>query len=164
MVNVFMNNRFKSYQGFSLVELLVAMAIIGVIASIGMPMYTEQMNKGRRVEARDILRDIAFEITALRTTPAQSYAAASLAGEGVRGALDPSFYLPPARVAQNYSFEVVYTDAPYTFTIYALPLSGTPGARMEGDGPMLLRHTGQFGWAPGQPNGAPDTDFTEDRL
>jgi len=45
--------------GFTLVELMVVVAIIVILATIAYPMYSEQARKGRRVEGRDALLAIA---------------------------------------------------------------------------------------------------------
>jgi type IV pilus assembly protein PilE len=45
--------------GFSLIELMVAVAIVGILAGIAYPSYLSQMRKGRRSEAESTLMDIA---------------------------------------------------------------------------------------------------------
>lgn len=49
----------KQQSGFSLIELMVVVAIIAILVTIGYPLYTEQAKKGRRVEGRDALLAIA---------------------------------------------------------------------------------------------------------
>ncbi len=44
--------------GFSLIELMVVVAIIGIIAGYAYPSYLEHMNKTRRAEGKAILIDI----------------------------------------------------------------------------------------------------------
>lgn len=44
--------------GFSLIELMIAVAIIGILASIAYPSYTGSVNKGKRAEARAALMNM----------------------------------------------------------------------------------------------------------
>lgn len=52
-------NQLKSQKGFSLVELMVVVAIIGILATIGIPQYQKFMSKARQSEAKTYLNTIA---------------------------------------------------------------------------------------------------------
>lgn len=45
----------KNNNGFTLVEMVVVVVIIGILASIGIPTYHKAVEKGRSAEARQIL-------------------------------------------------------------------------------------------------------------
>ncbi len=53
-------------KGFTLIELLVVVAIVGVLASVGIPTYTRMVAKSRRAEARVGLGSVFTATTAFQ--------------------------------------------------------------------------------------------------
>jgi len=49
----------KNQQGLTLIELMIAIAIIGVLAAVAYPLYTEQVKKTRRSDAKTSLAELA---------------------------------------------------------------------------------------------------------
>ena len=45
--------------GFSLIELMVAMAIAGILLAVAVPSYLSQIRKSRRTDAKTVLLDLA---------------------------------------------------------------------------------------------------------
>ena len=49
----------RSNRGFTLIEIMIVIAIIGIVMTIAMPSFTEYLNKGRRTEVAGLLSEQA---------------------------------------------------------------------------------------------------------
>ncbi len=48
-------------RGFTLIELMIVVAIVGILSAVAYPMYTDQVRKGRRAEARAALMNLLLQ-------------------------------------------------------------------------------------------------------
>jgi type IV pilus assembly protein PilE len=116
-------------RGFTLIELMIAVAVVAILAMIAIPTYTAQMVKGRRSSAEAVLLDIAQR--------QQQYM------------LDSRSYAPdvptlgttiPANVRAFYTVTTAPgAGLPPTFTATATPL---PGTAQAGDVVLSIDSTG----------------------
>ena len=60
-----MTGRFKNSQGFTLIELIITIAIIGILASIAIPQYSGYVNRAKIARAKAELKNIQLAIEAL---------------------------------------------------------------------------------------------------
>jgi type IV pilus assembly protein PilE len=120
----FFNNRQlpKLSQGFSLLELMITIAIIGILASAGSISYQSQVKRGLRTEAQTAMMEIAAKQEQYMMNN-QVYAN-NLTISGLN-------YTLPASINENYIIATYpYGTDPQRFYIYALPKAGS---QMVGD-------------------------------
>lgn len=119
--------------GFSLIELLVTLVIVGCLASIALPAYQQHLVKARRLAAQAQMMDLANR--------EQQYLIANR-GYASRGELEAAGYALPSDLARTYDWNVALQAAPPGFSIVFSPIAG--GAQVS-DGPLTLDHLGTTG-------------------
>ena len=119
----------RASRGFTLIELMIAVAVVAILAMIAIPTYTAQMVKGRRSSAEAVLLDIAQR--------QQQYLLDSRAYAPNVAALGTTI---PANVQAFYTVTTAPgAGLPPTFTATATPL---PGTAQAGDAILIIDSTG----------------------
>lgn len=116
----------KAKKGFSLIELLVAVAIVGILAAVAIPSYQSYVVKSNRAAAQSFMMDLANREKQYMLD-ARTYANYSTLG-----------VLPPADVSKHYTFTIATVGTPPSFTITATPFS----SQQASDGPLTLGSDG----------------------
>lgn len=52
----------KKLQGFTLIELMITVAIIGILASVALPSYRDYVTRGKLAEAHSLLADMRVKL------------------------------------------------------------------------------------------------------
>lgn len=107
-------------QGFTLIELMVVVAIIGILAAVAYPSYMDSVRKGRRGQAKADLLELAQLAERYRTVNNTYVGFGKPSGTGV---LDAELGKSPRTGTTRYTVKI--TDvAASTFTLTADPVSG----------------------------------------
>lgn len=111
-------NKLTLIRGFTLIELMIAIAIVGILAAIAYPSYADHVRKGRRASAQAHLMDVA-QREQQYLLDQRSYAA-TVAALGMS---------TPSDVSTFYTITITApAGTPPTFTATATPIAGSAQA------------------------------------
>ena len=121
--------------GFTLIELMIAVVVIGILAAIALPNYQEYVRKSRRGDAQSFLADLVVRqqqyLLATRSYATSVTNAANAGGLGVA---------IPANVSNYYTVTIATNNAaPPSYVISAAP-TGTQAT--EPCGTLKITETG----------------------
>ncbi len=130
--------------GFTLIELMITVAVVAIIASVAIPSYQSSVNKSRRSDCMGALTSFANAMERHATSNNGSYL-----GAGINGADSgpPSIFSTQAPIdGTNKSCDLTIVEdtiSPSTYTLRATPINALASS---GDGIIELDSTGARRW------------------
>jgi type IV pilus assembly protein PilE len=109
--------RKTAVSGFTLIELMIAVAIVAIIAGIAFPSYMESVRKSNRADAKSELSDVAQRLQRCFT----AYSSYNNAACGVAAAVTD----PNTITSREGFYEISGVIDAATYTLTATPIAGT---------------------------------------
>ncbi|ACV35529.1 type IV pilin protein [Accumulibacter sp.] len=131
----------KKNSGFTLIEVLIVVAILGILMSIAVPAYSEYIRRAHRAAAQQFLLDVAQRQEQYLLDNRQYATALRTAGAPLgAGELDMTFPADISPYYNNPDFTGVNNAAtPPAFLLFMSPKAG----KMSGDGNLVINNATQ---------------------
>lgn len=131
-------------RGFTLIEVMITVAVIGILVAVGYPSYQDHIRKGNRAEGKGALLRAAQQQERYFSDRSQYAPPAELAAAmGVSAANSPTIRSgeDPNNTAGKYTIDVALGAGNTSYTLTATPV-GNADVTVGGCGNLTLTSTG----------------------
>ncbi|MBV1883156.1 MAG: prepilin-type N-terminal cleavage/methylation domain-containing protein [Pseudomonadales bacterium] len=118
----------KKEVGFSLMELMIVVVIVGILASVAVPAYQDYIRRGFRMDSQNFMLEIASDEERFLMDARVYTTTIGTGGLGLS---------TPPRVSSRYNYVVTIGSAPPSFLIVATAIGS-----QVGDGDLTLASDG----------------------
>ena len=127
----------RRIRGFTLIEVIIVVAIAGILLAIGIPSYQNYVIRGNRASAQSFITDLANKETLYLQT-ARAY-----------GLMTDLGVTPPSNVSKFYTVTITTSVGPPPgFLITATPVSGMQSSdgwiALDQDGTKTSQYSGKW--------------------
>lgn len=125
-----MSSRSKQSQGFSLIELLLVLAILGIISAIAIPSFLGQRRRARVIgDARSNAHTLIMALEG-RKAETGTYGAKGIytwSSAGARPSVDPApTFIPKGSTKMDFSVEILEGGITYNLSVTDPSITGAP--------------------------------------
>ena len=119
--------------GFTLIEIMIVLAIIGILTAVALPSYRSYIARGIRSQGQQFLIDLS-QRQEQYFLDQRSYATDVGTGAGMINLTIPD------KVAQNYTLTRPFVGPPQAYTFTLTPIAGSTMSPSDGasDGALIL--------------------------
>lgn len=130
--------------GFSLIEMLIAVALVGVLAAVAYPQYETFLKQNRRADAMTELSNLIMEMEQYRS-PRNSYLGAA-AGGGDTGAINETLLMELDDDVSKFYTITIKSASRSTFELEAKPIGSQAD---DSCGTITVGNNGYFNYSSG---------------